>query len=94
MIAKSTNAVTIAAAGMMSRGKYTLAIKSVLAIRLADDSVRPLAKNCQGSTAANTSTGSGAAPLWIPNSRRKATKTSIVNAGRSSAHATPMAVCL
>ena len=50
--AKSTIPEPTAAIGITSRGKYTFWIKFALATRLLDELVSPLAKNCQGTSAA------------------------------------------
>src|SRR5580698_4443266 len=94
VMAKSTILVTTAPVGISSRGKYTFEIKLALPMRLLDDSVRAVEKNCHGSSAVYTSKTSGTSDAVIFVMRRNATKTAIVKAGRMSAHATPRAVCL
>ena len=94
VITKSTSAVATVALGMISLGKYTFESRLVLLIRLAEDSDSALANSCHGSTAASTSNTSGTWPRSMPISRRNRTNTSMVRAGRISAHATPITVCL
>ena len=63
-------------------------------MRLLDDSESAVEKSCHGRTAANTKSGAGTLPDSMPIRRRKETNTAIVTAGRRSAHAIPISVCL
>ena len=57
LIAKSTNATMIDAAGKIIRGKYIFEMRLALTIMLLLDSVRAFAKNCHGIIAEKTRIG-------------------------------------
>src|SRR5258708_914244 len=95
-IRKSTKLVITEPAGIIRRGKYTLETRFAFWIRLLLDSVIEVEKNCQGSIAAYTSTLYGAAPTEgnFAILLNTTVKTTMVNIGRTNAHAMPMTVCL
>src|SRR5579884_3991110 len=92
---KSTKPENMDEIGISSRGKYTLPMRFALPTRLLEDSVIPLAKNIQGTSAVRLNTEYGTPSEGIFARRPKnSVKISIVNNGCISAHPAPIAVCL
>jgi len=79
----------------MSRGKYTFVSKFELLIKELLVSLNEVEKNCQGSVAAQTNKIRGTpSGTFDSNNQPMNHITNIVNAGLSTLHKIPMAVCL
>src|SRR5436309_877822 len=96
LMRNSTKAVTTAAVGTISRGKYTLLIRLAFPTRLVEASLSAVENDVHGSMPAKTSRAYGVFPsLGNFATRPKITvNTTIVRKGLRTAQATPMMVCL
>src|SRR6476619_6488007 len=91
---KSGTHPQIAAAGMTSRGKYTLVTRFSLPTRLEPELLVALANSVQGTNPTNANTGYGTPPVGtlaiLLNSN---VKIAISASGWMSAHAAPSSAC-
>ncbi len=94
-IEKSTSPERMAAAGMMTRGKYTLEMRFAFASRLWLAPVTPSEKKFHATTPQKVKRRYGTPCTENPTSLLNSTvKTTIPINGRTSAHAAPRKVCL